>query len=106
MKTFIGKIKAFFNFSSPENNKDFLLEKGEKVEIKVPEELLNGQVWQITSWHCEVGDIIKPGDLICTIESKDISSDFEAFFQGKVNYRNTSKSSLTKDAVIVEIIGD
>ena len=106
MKTFLEKIKSLFDSPNPTTTDEFLLEKGEKVEIKIPEQLLKGQSWSITKWHCNIGDLIKPGDLICTIESINISSDFESFMQGRVNYRNTSNNSLTKDTVIVEIIGD
>ncbi len=106
MKNFIEKIKAIFDFSNNKNTQGVLLEKGEKVEIKIPSALFDGQIWHITKWHREVGDIIKPGDLICTIASKNKTSDFESFLQGKINYRNTSKSSITKDTVIIEIIGN
>jgi len=106
MKTFLKRLEFLFGFSNPVQHEGVLLKKGEKIEIKMPEEFLGEQIWYITNWHCELDDLIQPGDLICTIESNSKSSDFESFLSGRIHYRNTSKNCLTKNTIIVEIIGE
>ena len=81
------------------------LQKGEKVELKIPEAILKNGVWRISEWYVETGDIVSPGKVLCQIESKKETSHFESFLHGKINYRNTSKNKLDKNSVIAEIVG-
>ncbi len=99
-------IKNFFQSLSTDEQIGFKLSDGEKVEFKVPQEVLKDQKWKVTEWHIKVGDSVKPGDILCKIESKKEESELESFVGGKVNYRNVSNTIINKDTVLVEIIGN
>ena len=93
-----------FSSTNDKKTEGVSLKKGEKIKIKTPESLLKMGNCTITNWNCEIGDIIKPGDILCTLESEKKELIFEAFLHGKINYRNISNGKLTKDSVIVEIV--
>ena len=105
MKKFIDAIIALFSPTDNKNIDEFLLKKGEEIKIVIPEELLKMGNWTISKWNCEIGDLVKPGDVLCTLKSGKKESSFEAFLHGKINYRNVSSGTLVKDSVIVEIVG-
>jgi len=102
-------LKKIFQSLFEDQNKSKIevakLEKGKKIELKISQDLLDMGTWRITKWHVQVGDNIKPGDILCTIESKNLEADFESFVEGKISYQNTSLNTIDKDTVIVELVG-
>ncbi|WP_282121796.1 hypothetical protein [Algibacter mikhailovii] len=105
MKSIVNIFKSFFGNLNQNSVEGVKLEKGEKIELKIPEAILGNGIWRISEWYVENGDNISPGKVLCKIESENEESNFESFLEGKINYRNTSKNRLDKDSIIAEIVG-
>ena len=105
MSQIIQKVKSFFNLFNPNKQEGLKLAKDEKVILNIPEHLVDNGPWSITKWYKMDGESVMIGDKICKIESKHEESIFESFMEGKIKHRNTSNTPLSKESIIVEIIG-
>ena len=101
----INFFKSLFGSINENSVEGVKLEKGEKIELKIPEVILGNKIWRISEWYVQTGDNVSSGKVLCKIESENEESNFESFLEGKINYRNTSKNRLDKDSVIAEIVG-
>ena len=105
MKSIIKFLKSLFGNLNQNSVEGVKLEKGEKIELKIPEVILGDGIWRISEWYVQTGDNVSPGKVLCKIESENEESNFESFLEGKINYRNISQNKLDKDSIIAEIVG-
>jgi len=56
------------------------------------------------TWIREVGEFIKNGDIICTIETSTTVMELESFHEGILLYRNSNKQISYND--IIAVIGN
>ncbi|WNM17884.1 biotin/lipoyl-containing protein [Flavobacterium capsici] len=80
---FKTKEEILNNSSNSNNNTTRKLTKGEILITSVPD-LGNLKNITLKKWHIKPGDIVKEGDVICEIETKNHIMEFECLTDGKV----------------------
>jgi len=55
-----------------------------KVETVIVPDFGDQEGLTITKWYVRTGDIVKKGAIICKIENKNISLEFESLFSGQI----------------------
>lgn len=75
-----------FSESANAGIKEPILPKGETSDVILPEFLSRAKEIKIIKFNFEVGDIVKFGDVLCEIETEDLTMEFESYHSGKVVY--------------------
>lgn len=76
-------------------------EKGKTVTILLPKLSENMSEAKITHYNYEVGDVVKPGDIICEIETDKTMMEFESIYSGRIIYLNRSSSIAVNEKIII-----
>ena len=109
MRTLLIKLvdKIGLNSSFLKTNTELtgqFLEKGNSETIPFPDHLDETENWSVKKWNYTVGQIIKPGDIVCRLQSKSGLTDFESNIGGKLNYSYPIGVKLTKGSRVAVII--
>lgn len=111
--TVINDLKSNPNFKTKEEMEkkgttstqtETKLEKGKTQSIFLPK-MGNQRGFILTKWYVKPGDIVKSGDVICEIENKKITMEFETFYSGKIINTCRLNQKLTNGTEIVKIEG-
>ena len=73
--------------------------------IRMPRMTDTMQSGMIVEWHKEIGDKIKPDDLICEIKTDKAVMDFESWWDGYLLYKGGETGQDLKTDAILCIIG-
>ncbi len=76
-------------------------EKRKTVNILLPKLSENMSEAKITHYNYELGDIIKPGDIICEIETDKTMMEFESIYSGRIIYLNRNSSIAVNEKIII-----
>ena len=58
-------------------------EKGEVISVSLPE-FGDSETPKITKWHFKIGDTVKEGDILCEIETRKFTMEFESITHGRI----------------------
>lgn len=65
-------------------NKPVLKQRSGQINIIKLPDLGNQKGLLLTRWNFKIGDLVKHGDILCVIENKEFTIEFESFFEGKL----------------------
>lgn len=74
--------KTNTNFKTKDNTGDSQGE-GEITPILLPE-FGNSKDYKVTAWHFKVGDVVQKGNILCEIENKKLTMEFESMIDGRI----------------------
>ncbi|MCG1036850.1 lipoyl domain-containing protein [Polaribacter sargassicola] len=106
----MGKLTNFFDaiFKSKLTNKEVnnTITKIDYIPsnieiIKMPN--INNKQFKVSKWFCKVGNTVKKGDIICELDSKGNTIEFESFISGKLVEITTKKGFLNYKEEICKI---
>ncbi len=101
---FITKEQMLRKDSSLRKGVEFKLEKGEVKSILMSD--FGNQIgFKITKWYFKNGSNVKAGDIICNIENKNSTIEFEFIYNGKLIAINQTKEELVKGMEICKVEG-
>src|SRR6516165_6393485 len=60
----------------------------------------------IASWHKNVGDMVKKGDLLAEVETDKATMELESYKEGKLLYTGPQKGEKVPVNALLAIIGD
>ncbi|MBJ2176337.1 lipoyl domain-containing protein [Aureibaculum sp. A20] len=80
------------------------LEKGQVESVFAPE-LENQKNLVLTKWNIKLGDVVKPGDIICDLSNDMILMEFESMFNGKIISMCPLNTKLNKGTELFKVEG-
>ncbi|QCX37972.1 hypothetical protein FF125_05810 [Aureibaculum algae] len=83
---------------------EYKLEKGQVESFFAPE-LENQKDLVLTNWNIKLGDVVKPGDIICNLSNNMIVMEFESVFTGKIISICPLNTKLTKGTELFKVEG-
>ncbi len=84
----LSKISRwFFGLDNSQKQRELVkeipLEKGKVETIRVPN-LGYGNEYKLTKWHVRPGQMVKAGEVVCELETKEILMEFESLYSGRI----------------------
>ncbi|OSY89148.1 hypothetical protein WH52_00375 [Tenacibaculum holothuriorum] len=76
------------------------LEKGKRIDIIVPDFLIKANRVLVTDYKFKLGETINEGEVLCELETEDLSFEFESFCTGKIVYINSNKRVIANEKII------
>ncbi len=61
----------------------FNLEKGSVIPVFLPD-FGDSETSKITKWNFKIGETVKEGDILCQIETKKFTIEFESMIHGRI----------------------
>lgn len=81
------------------------LKPGESEKVIFPKELDSSNGWRVKEWFFEKGELIKPGDIVGAVESREQRFEFESFVGGEIDYLINVGQKVDGGMVLFEIKG-
>ncbi|MFS4468507.1 hypothetical protein [Maribacter sp. 2210JD10-5] len=109
-KWIIKQIEKFgldsSNLKTEQEQKGRILKNGELEKIIFPDGLDNSSEWRVKEWFFEKGQLIRPGDIIGTVENKEQRFEFETFVGGKLVFFKMIGQKVEGGTILAEIKGE